>query len=59
MNEAMREPILALENISKVFGRADKPVYAARNVSFALHPGRTLALVGESGSGIEAQRRLV
>ena len=59
MNEAMSEPILALENVSKVFGRADKPVYAARNVSFALHPGRTLALVGESGSGKTTAARLI
>ena len=59
MNEVMREPILALENVSKVFGRADKPVYAARNVSFALHPGRTLALVGESGSGKTTAARLI
>jgi peptide/nickel transport system ATP-binding protein len=59
MTEMMPEPILALENVSKVFGRADKPVYAARSVSFALHPGRTLALVGESGSGKTTAARLI
>lgn len=53
------DPILALDNVSKVFGRADKPVYAARAVSFALHPGRTLALVGESGSGKTTAARLI
>ena len=53
------DPILALDNVSKVFGRADKPVYAARSVSFALHPGRTLALVGESGSGKTTAARLI
>ena len=53
------DPIMALDNVSKVFGRADKPVYAARSVSFALHPGRTLALVGESGSGKTTAARLI
>tara|TARA_R110002020_G_scaffold32518_24_gene99968 strand:- start:3303 stop:4211 length:909 start_codon:yes stop_codon:yes gene_type:complete len=52
-------PILALDNVSKIFGRADKPVYATRSVSFALHPGRTLALVGESGSGKTTAARLI
>ncbi len=52
-------PILALENVSKVFGRRDGAVYAARSVSFALHPGRTLALVGESGSGKTTAARLI
>jgi peptide/nickel transport system ATP-binding protein len=55
----MSDAILALDNVSKIFGRADKPIYAARNVSFALHPGRTLALVGESGSGKTTAARLI
>lgn len=52
-------PILALDNVSKIFGSSDKPVYAARAVSFALTPGRTLALVGESGSGKTTAARLI
>jgi peptide/nickel transport system ATP-binding protein len=52
-------PILALDNVSKVFGRGDSAVYAARSVSFALRPGRTLALVGESGSGKTTAARLI
>jgi peptide/nickel transport system ATP-binding protein len=55
----MISPILALDNVSKVFGDAKKPVYAARSVSFALYPGRTLALVGESGSGKTTAARLI
>lgn len=51
--------VLALENVSKVFGPKDKPVYAARSVSLSLHPGRTLALVGESGSGKTTAARLI
>jgi peptide/nickel transport system ATP-binding protein len=52
-------PILALDNVSKSFGRAGAQVYAARSISFALHPGRTLALVGESGSGKTTAARLI
>lgn len=52
-------PVLALDNVSKVFGHGEGAVYAARDVSFALHPGRTLALVGESGSGKTTAARLI
>jgi peptide/nickel transport system ATP-binding protein len=55
----MSDPILALDNVSKIFGRADKPIYAARSVSFGLHAGRTTALVGESGSGKTTAARLI
>ncbi|UYN99153.1 MAG: ABC transporter ATP-binding protein [Devosia sp.] len=55
----MTTPILALDKVSKIFGRSDNPVYAARSVSFALHAGRTLALVGESGSGKTTAARLI
>ncbi|MET3897457.1 peptide/nickel transport system ATP-binding protein [Devosia sp. UYZn731] len=51
--------IIALDNVSKIFGRADARVYAARSMSFALHAGRTLALVGESGSGKTTAARLI
>lgn len=52
-------PVIALDNVSKFFGRAEARVYAARSVSFALYPGRTLALVGESGSGKTTAARLI
>jgi peptide/nickel transport system ATP-binding protein len=52
-------PILALDNVSKVFRRGGGTVHATRAVSFALHPGRTLALVGESGSGKTTAARLI
>jgi peptide/nickel transport system ATP-binding protein len=52
-------PVLALDKVSKAFGRGEARVYAARAVSFALHPGRTLALVGESGSGKTTAARLI
>lgn len=52
-------PILSLENVSKTFGSAKAPVYAARSISLALRPGRTVALVGESGSGKTTCARLI
>jgi len=52
-------PIVALDNVSKIFGPAGARVHAARSVSFALDPGRTLALVGESGSGKTTAARLI
>jgi peptide/nickel transport system ATP-binding protein len=55
----MSSPVLALDNVTKVFGRKDQPVYAARSLSLALHSGRTLALVGESGSGKTTAARLI
>ncbi|SFZ85499.1 peptide/nickel transport system ATP-binding protein [Devosia enhydra] len=51
--------ILALEAVSKGFGRGDTRVTAARSLSLALHRGRTLALVGESGSGKTTAARLL
>jgi peptide/nickel transport system ATP-binding protein len=52
-------PVLALDNVSKVFGRGSKAVQAARSISFSLYPGRALALVGESGSGKTTAARLI
>jgi peptide/nickel transport system ATP-binding protein len=42
------DPILQVEGLRVAFGDAEPVV---RDVSFALTPGRVLALVGESGSG--------
>jgi len=52
------KPVLEVANLvtrfdvrSGVFGRVSARVHAVENVSFALRPGETLALVGESGCG--------
>src|SRR5580698_7903550 len=60
-------PILAVENLSRhftvrsgiLFGRATGTVRAVDGISFALHRGETLALVGESGCGKSTTARLV
>jgi peptide/nickel transport system ATP-binding protein len=53
-----QRPLLEVANLvtrfpvrSGVFGRASARVHAVENVSFSLHAGETLALVGESGCG--------
>jgi peptide/nickel transport system ATP-binding protein len=48
------ELTVTLENVNKVYParkRGEQPVSAVNNVSFSLHPGESLALVGASGSG--------
>lgn len=40
-------PILAVDGIAKAYG----PTIAVRSVSFAVHPGEVLALMGENGAG--------
>jgi glutathione transport system ATP-binding protein len=52
------KPILSVKNLitrfdvrSGLFGRVRRRVHAVEKVSFDLHPGETLALVGESGCG--------
>lgn len=46
------EPILSVENLTKVFSRQGQPDLTAVNgISFRLFPGECLAIIGESGSG--------
>jgi peptide/nickel transport system ATP-binding protein len=53
-----KRPILEVANLttrfairSGLFGRVSGRVHAVENISFGLHAGETLALVGESGCG--------
>jgi oligopeptide/dipeptide ABC transporter ATP-binding protein len=45
------EPLLRLNNLSTAFATEGGPAPAVDGVSFALSPGETLGLVGESGCG--------
>ena len=46
------EPILNVENLTKVFSRQGQEDFTAVNgISFDLFPGECLAIIGESGSG--------
>jgi peptide/nickel transport system ATP-binding protein len=52
------EPVLALDDVSVVFGRGRRAVRALEGVSFLVRPGETLGLVGESGSGKSTAARV-
>ncbi|WP_330440401.1 ABC transporter ATP-binding protein [Streptomyces griseoaurantiacus] len=51
-------PVLALDDVSVVFGRGRRAVRALDGVSFLVRPGETLGLVGESGSGKSTAARV-
>jgi peptide/nickel transport system ATP-binding protein len=54
------KPLLAINDMSITFTSPDEPdIEAVRQVDLALKPGRTLALVGESGCGKSVTARAV
>ena len=48
---ASSAPLLQAEGATVRFDACERPFDVVRDVSFTLHPGRTLCLVGESGCG--------
>ena len=62
----VNEPLLKAERLVKhfpvrsgLFGRARGAIQAVDDISFELHPGETLGLVGESGCGKSTAGRLL
>jgi peptide/nickel transport system ATP-binding protein len=51
MQPELSQPLVAVEGLSVTFDAAHGPVFALQNLSLQLDRGRTLAILGESGSG--------
>ncbi|BCM86929.1 ABC transporter ATP-binding protein [Methylobacterium indicum] len=58
LGPASGDPILAVEGLTKRFGRPPAEVRAVEQVSFTVAPGEVVGLVGESGSGKSTIGRL-
>ena len=66
-DKARGEPLVAVENLTKhfpikkgvIFQKQVAAVQAVEDVTFTIHPGETLGLVGESGCGKSTTARLL
>ncbi|MCR4406771.1 MAG: ABC transporter ATP-binding protein [Anaerolineae bacterium] len=47
----MSEPVIAIENITKVYRLGEVEVHALRGVSLLVHEGEIMSIMGPSGSG--------
>jgi len=52
-------PILEIKNLTKIFHVGGRDVTAVDNISFDLHAGQVLGIIGESGSGKSTTARLI
>ena len=51
LKKEIKMEILRVENLSKVYGKAETEVKALDNVSFSIEKGQFVAIIGPSGSG--------
>jgi putative ABC transport system ATP-binding protein len=47
----MSQPLIQLQNVSKIYHSGSEEVAALKDVSLSLEPGESLAVIGKSGSG--------
>jgi len=47
----MTRPVIAVRDLTKVYGSGEATVHALRGVSLTVHPGDYVAIMGSSGSG--------
>ncbi len=55
----MSEPVIAIENITKVYRMGEVEVHALRGVSLLVHEGEILSIMGPSGSGKSTMMNMI